>query len=287
MKKSGFTLIELLAVIVILAIIALIASPIIIGLIDGAKKSSFENSALMLVKIAENDYAKTLLKSPSEEKIFLFDNWKQIGENKLEIGGKSPKEGFLLLEKNGDITMVITDGTYIFEKKPNDAVKEVDKKVDDIESYFYDIVSDAKFVINNKVISTHNYYLDTSYISGSSGDVFSRLIIDATDIEGNRHIIEHQEQLIEVTGDVLSIANISSDLKGIFVPAIGEEGKFSIHFHHAGWGVDVVYLGVINEINYSVDGDTEIYEGNYDWSSNVGGSGEANQYKYTYIPSID
>jgi prepilin-type N-terminal cleavage/methylation domain-containing protein len=32
--KKGFTLIELLAVIVILAIIALISSPIIVGLID-------------------------------------------------------------------------------------------------------------------------------------------------------------------------------------------------------------------------------------------------------------
>ncbi|MDD2391730.1 MAG: prepilin-type N-terminal cleavage/methylation domain-containing protein, partial [Bacilli bacterium] len=32
--KKGFTLIELLAVIVILAIIALIASPIVVGLIE-------------------------------------------------------------------------------------------------------------------------------------------------------------------------------------------------------------------------------------------------------------
>ena len=33
MRKSGFTLIELLAVIVILAIIALIATPIILGIV--------------------------------------------------------------------------------------------------------------------------------------------------------------------------------------------------------------------------------------------------------------
>ena len=35
--KKGFTLIELLAVIVILAIIALIATPIILGIIDDAR----------------------------------------------------------------------------------------------------------------------------------------------------------------------------------------------------------------------------------------------------------
>ena len=39
MKKKGFTLIELLAVIVILAIIALIATPIILGIIDDTRKS--------------------------------------------------------------------------------------------------------------------------------------------------------------------------------------------------------------------------------------------------------
>jgi len=42
MKKKGFTLIELLAVIVILAIIALIATPIILGVIDKAKRGAFK-----------------------------------------------------------------------------------------------------------------------------------------------------------------------------------------------------------------------------------------------------
>lgn len=40
MNKKGFTLIELLAVIVILAVIALIASPIILGIINDAQESS-------------------------------------------------------------------------------------------------------------------------------------------------------------------------------------------------------------------------------------------------------
>ena len=40
MNKKGFTLIELLAVIVILAVIALIASPIILGIINDAREAS-------------------------------------------------------------------------------------------------------------------------------------------------------------------------------------------------------------------------------------------------------
>ena len=45
MKKNGFTLIELLAVIVILAIIALIATPTILGIIEKSKLNAAEISA--------------------------------------------------------------------------------------------------------------------------------------------------------------------------------------------------------------------------------------------------
>ena len=51
--KKGFTLIELLAVIVILAIIALIATPMILGVIDTAKRGSAESSALGYVESVE------------------------------------------------------------------------------------------------------------------------------------------------------------------------------------------------------------------------------------------
>ena len=47
--KKGFTLIELLAVIVILAIIALIATPIILNIIDDAKEQSVKSSAQLYV----------------------------------------------------------------------------------------------------------------------------------------------------------------------------------------------------------------------------------------------
>ena len=46
MKKDGFTLVELLAVVVILAVVALIATPIILNVINDAKKSSIKQSAI-------------------------------------------------------------------------------------------------------------------------------------------------------------------------------------------------------------------------------------------------
>jgi type IV pilus assembly protein PilA len=51
--KKGFTLIELLAVIVILAVIALIATPIILGIIEDTKKQAFEIEAKNVEQAAE------------------------------------------------------------------------------------------------------------------------------------------------------------------------------------------------------------------------------------------
>ena len=47
--KNGFTLIELLAVIIILAIVALIATPIILDVIEDARKSAAESEANRIV----------------------------------------------------------------------------------------------------------------------------------------------------------------------------------------------------------------------------------------------
>ena len=57
MKKDGFTLVELLAVVVILAVVALIATPIILNVINDAKKSSIKQSAIGYVDAVE----KTIL----------------------------------------------------------------------------------------------------------------------------------------------------------------------------------------------------------------------------------
>lgn len=60
MNKKGFTLIELLAVIVILAIIALISMPIIIGIIDDARRGAAEDSAYGVVQAADYYYVQQL-----------------------------------------------------------------------------------------------------------------------------------------------------------------------------------------------------------------------------------
>lgn len=74
MNKKGFTLIELLAVIVILAIIALIATPIILGIINDTRKSASEQGAELIVKNVETAYSTAYMTNggifPTAEQVY-------------------------------------------------------------------------------------------------------------------------------------------------------------------------------------------------------------------------
>ena len=60
MKNKGFTLIELLAVIVILAIIALIATPIILGIINDARTQAKKRSAELVYTGVQYAYTSAM-----------------------------------------------------------------------------------------------------------------------------------------------------------------------------------------------------------------------------------
>lgn len=64
MNKKGFTLIELLAVIVILAVIALIASPIILGIIEDAREASRVRSVEAYAKAIESTVTTYMTLNP-------------------------------------------------------------------------------------------------------------------------------------------------------------------------------------------------------------------------------
>ena len=70
MKKNGFTLIELLAVIVILAIIALIATPIILGIINDAREKANERSVELYASAVRNAVATYQLTGTNYPKSF-------------------------------------------------------------------------------------------------------------------------------------------------------------------------------------------------------------------------
>ena len=91
-KRKGFTLIELLAVIIVLAIIALIATPIIFNVIENAKIKSLENSCYGVIDAVRTNYSENLLNSTRECK----------DENDKNCGGK--------IETNGNVEELTVAG---------------------------------------------------------------------------------------------------------------------------------------------------------------------------------
>ena len=101
-NKKGFTLIELLAVIVILAIIALIATPIILNMINDAKKSAAKDSAYGYIEAVENYQVSEMLKGNEglEEGMYNIVEETTIGDTKykkltdiIKLKGKNPSGG--------------------------------------------------------------------------------------------------------------------------------------------------------------------------------------------------
>ena len=96
MKRKGFTLIELLAVIIVLAIIALIATPIIFNVIENAKIKSLENSCYGVIDAVRTKYAEGLLNSENG----LVDLTGDVAD--LTIAGEHPYMGTWTIDNSKD-----------------------------------------------------------------------------------------------------------------------------------------------------------------------------------------
>ena len=106
MKNKGFTLIELLAVIVILAIIALIATPIIIGIINDAREQAKKRSAELVYTGIEYAYTEALYKGADGATI-TDPTLETISQN---IKIENVKETKLNGESKNELTITTDDG---------------------------------------------------------------------------------------------------------------------------------------------------------------------------------
>ncbi len=120
MKKKGFTLIELLAVIVVLAIIALIATPIVMNTIKKSQKGAAERSADNYIEAVETAVATSRLDSEGvQDGTYTINDEGNLEGNGLEkpltieMSGNKPTGGTITI-RNGQVTTdsKMTIGSY-------------------------------------------------------------------------------------------------------------------------------------------------------------------------------
>ena len=90
-EKKGFTLVELLAVIVILALIALIATPIILNVINDAKKQAAKDSAYGYMDAVEKYIVSSELEDKSiQDRTYSVEELNSMG---VSVKGSTPDNG--------------------------------------------------------------------------------------------------------------------------------------------------------------------------------------------------
>ena len=152
MKRKGFTLIELLAVIVVLAIIALIATPIVMNTIKNAKKGAAERTADNYIKQVETAVAEAKLGNNSipNGTYDIDGNGNLTGaalpDGKLEIdmSGTKPSGGTIKISNGGvskeETTMTVGDYNvkYNQENKKYEATEKGNTSITTVYSWSTD-----------------------------------------------------------------------------------------------------------------------------------------------------
>lgn len=128
-RSKGFTLIELLAVIVILAIIALIATPTILGVIEKARKGAAESSALGYIDAVEKQIAINTLdynKANITDGVYTVAQLTTAGVN---VKGQKPRDDSIVkVEKNQVVDYSLKIGDYVVDYDATKKKAVADKK---------------------------------------------------------------------------------------------------------------------------------------------------------------
>ena len=178
MKKKGFTLIELLAVIVILAIIALIATPIILNVIEKARKGSVESSMLGYVDAIEKQAMMSQVDSTATKIEAGTYNVTQLSNLKVEVKGDKPDtESVFVVNSKGQVS----EGWATFYEGEYKVYYDGKKAVADKEDY-----KDSKGTTHNDIgTPVNNVVAPTklTFVAPQTGATHKGIVyLDPTDL---------------------------------------------------------------------------------------------------------
>ena len=181
MRKKGFTLIELLAVIIILAIIALVATPIILNVIEDARKSAGKSEASMIMNSINNYCATSEMKNQLDGSIDIcndddgvtIDDVSQMvslgNAEVLEVKYENGKVTKLKVKSNNYEFELQSDGSFTINgasQTPEEPVVPIITKIEDkvLEQFPYLNTDGSGCTLTND----NNYsYMGGCYLKGN------------------------------------------------------------------------------------------------------------------------
>ncbi len=147
--NKGFTLMELLAVIIVLAIIALVATPIVTNTITNVKRSSAMESVNNLINSAELYFAT---KKPNYGKI-------DVLSTELKYNGKKPEQGEIEINNKGQSRIYAYVDGYCVTKEYESETYATKMDKEDCGWYAtdnYETIDGTTFTIGNKENNKEN-----------------------------------------------------------------------------------------------------------------------------------
>ena len=241
MKEKGFTLIELLAVIVILSVITLITVPMITNVIEESKKKALASSVEGLVESA-NLYA--IEKDGVYE--FLFDEEHKgstLKGESLDYRGAIDGEGKLYLDREGNVSVCISNDTYYVYKNYNSGIIIGERKAGNC-IIGYDALTNkyvafleskgnvsnvySKDEINNLIDNLANTYATKEELSTMGNNLSSMITANQESIDDLNGKLQEWKHLKTVTGKTeVALPEIYSELFVIAKTSSDESNAFS------------------------------------------------------------
>ncbi|MCI5552830.1 MAG: prepilin-type N-terminal cleavage/methylation domain-containing protein [Tenericutes bacterium] len=229
MKEKGFTLIELLAVIVILSVITLITIPMITNVIEESKKKALASSVQGLVESAnlyaiENDGVYE----------FLFDKEHKgstIKGESLDYRGNIDGEGKLYLDKEGNVSICISNDTYYVYKNYNSEIIVGNKKTGNCIIGFDALTNKYVAMLDNGTGNVSNVY---------SKDEVNNLV-DAKATELNNKITNNTNEITSMKSNIEELQNNLNNLSSLV-------GSNTESINHLNNKLNSVFININNKI---------------------------------------
>ena len=239
-KNKGFTLVELLAVIVILALIALIATPIILNVINDAKKQAAKDSAYGYMDAVEKYIVSSELEDKSiKDGTYSVEDLNSMG---VSVKGSTPDNGTIKIEnkevKKYDIGI---DGYAV----SNGEVEKVSttKKFENGTAVYYNPVSEEKctgYTETNSTKETKSGCMKWYVFNDKEGNATVNVILDhnttanvAYNSTGNNS--EMKEVKIKLENDTKDWKNTARLITANEVAKITKHPTFNVNKENQDW----------------------------------------------------